>query len=754
MAIDSTSRSATSSTPEDLFAELFTQVFGVENCRLLIPQFPVEDIYGGSRYIDFALRTFDEHVAFEIDGLIWHVPDAERIAKYEDDLLKQNSLVHRGWRVFRWTDREIANEPEQVKEQLALFLERIPGLLDFEDFLPKQHGEVIELRPHQEEAISALERLRSEGNTIALVTHAQGAGKTVTAITDARRLGGRTLFVVHTRDLVLQARDQFLKLWPEVSTGLFLDDTREDDEHNVVGTVQSLTRHLDRFAPEDFSYLIIDEAHHATAESYQKMLRYLRPKFTLGLTATPDRADGLSALEVFRNAAHRLSLREAVERGELVPIRCIRVRTNIDLTRVRFNQVQYNRRDIEETVLVPSRDRLIVETYKDHVPGRKAVAFCVNVRHGEDLAERFRKEGIPARAVSGRMSTTDRAACLKSFAQGDVRVLCACDLLNEGWDCPDVEVLLMARPTLSKVIYLQQLGRGTRKAFGKECLIVFDFVDNASRYNQSLSLHRILGNAQYKAGALVLAPVDLIGKEQDALGEGKAPTPILTVDLWARGYEEIDVFSWQEAVRDLLSVSDLEVELATSEGRIRSAVERDLVAPDHTLTLGERTYYYFSPLRVEEIRETLGLPRVDDSSIRELFLEFVARMDMSSSYKPVLLLAMLDKVDERGRARLDDVVQAFQAFYLGRLSQGLAVERTGMRMQQSDHLSLDDVRSVMLAMPFRKFEQRKYLSYDTQDLAYIRFQSALWRQLSAEDRTTMRGQCERAISDYYERIRT
>ena len=92
-------------------------------------------------------------MAFEIDGLIWHVPDAERIASMRIDLLKQNSLIHQGWRVFRWTDRQIANEPEQVKEQLALFLERIPGLLTFDDFLPKQHGEVLELRPHQEEAI-------------------------------------------------------------------------------------------------------------------------------------------------------------------------------------------------------------------------------------------------------------------------------------------------------------------------------------------------------------------------------------------------------------------------------------------------------------------------------------------------------------------------------------------------------------------------------------------------------------------------
>src|SRR5262249_56510492 len=158
------------------------------------------------RFVDLALRARDEKTALEVDGLTWHVPDPEAIHEYEDQLLRQNSLVHQGWRVFRWTDRQIAQDPEQVKEQLALFLERIPGLLAFDDFLPKQHGEVLELRPHQEDALAALERLRSEGNTIALVTHAQGAGKTVTAITDGHRLGGRTLFVVHTRDLVHQAR--------------------------------------------------------------------------------------------------------------------------------------------------------------------------------------------------------------------------------------------------------------------------------------------------------------------------------------------------------------------------------------------------------------------------------------------------------------------------------------------------------------------------------------------------------------------
>ncbi len=741
-----------STQPEDLFVGLFTQVFGLESAQFLIFQNPFEDIYGGNRKIDYAIRTLDERVAFEIDGLTWHVPDPERIGKYEDDLLRQNSLIHQGWRVFRWTDRQIAHEPEQIKEELALFLERIPGLLEFDDFLPKQHGAIVSLREHQEDALQAIEDLRKQGNTIALLPHTTGTGKTVTAIADAKRLGGRTLFIVHTRDLVNQAASKFKELWPDAACGLFLDTVHDTDEHIIVGTVQSISKNLSSFKADDFAYLIIDEAHHATADSYQHVLKYFKPKFTLGLTATEDRADGLSALEVFRNAAHRLSLRQAVERGELVPIRCVRVETNIDLTKVRFNEVQYNRRDIEEAILVPSRDKLIVDTYLEHVRGRKAAVFCVNVRHGETLASLFQVHDIPARSVYGRMPPKDRKTVLEAFAKGTVRVLCACDLLNEGWDCPDVEVLFMARPTLSRVIYLQQLGRGTRKAPGKDSLIVFDLVDNATKYNASLSLHRIIGSNKYRAGGLVLAGADAMRREQEALDRGELPTQTLPVSLWATDYREIDVFNWQEAVKGMISSSDLEVELATTEGKIREAAKRGTVKADHELALGERRYFYFRRERIEEIRVQLDLPRVDDESIRSLFLEFVDRMDMSASYKPVMMHVIIDLVDDQGRARLDQVASRFLDYYRRRQRDGLQVERASARMADPERITLDIARDVMLSMPFRKFEQHKYLLHDKQNLAFIKFAPSLWRQLKPADLIAIKSTCETRIATYYERL--
>jgi hypothetical protein len=177
------------------------------------------------------------------------------------------------------------------------------------------------------------------------------------------------------------------------------------------------------------------------------------------------------------------------------------------------------------------------------------------------------------------------------------------------------------------------------------------------------------------------------------------------------------------------------------------------VKADHELALGERTYFYFRRERIEEIRVQLDLPRVDDESIRSLFLDFVERMDMAASYKPVMMQAIIDLVDGQGRARLEDVARQFLAFYLDRQQKGLLVERASARMANPDNVTLDTARDVMLTMPFRKFQQRKFLLHDRQDLAYIKFAPSLWRQLSRPaDLSAIKSTCEARIAAYYERL--
>ena len=236
---------------------------------------------------------------------------------------------------------------------------------------------------------------------LALLCHATGAGKTWTAVMDAKRCGGRTLFLAHTNELVDQAARTFRDLWPAVTLGRYTERVKQPGAHVVCGSVQSVALHLEQFKDNAFDYLIIDEAHHAAADTYQKVLAYFKPKFTLGLTATPERMDGKSILEIFKNTAHKLDIQTAVELGELTPVRCIRIHTNIDLTKVRFNSVRYNIRDLETKIYVPERNRLIVDTWLQYAQGRRTVVFCASVWHAEEIAALFQREGISAAAVSG-----------------------------------------------------------------------------------------------------------------------------------------------------------------------------------------------------------------------------------------------------------------------------------------------------------------------------------------------------------------
>jgi superfamily II DNA or RNA helicase len=748
------SQAATSSAPEDEFVCLFSEVFGLEKSQLLVPELPFVDVTGGDRRIDYAIKTTEGDVAFEIDGPYHYDPRLITAFQYEDDLLRQNSLITYGWRVFRWTDRQLREEPEQVKEQLSRFLESVPGLLEFDDFLPQQRGAVLELRDHQQAARDRLEQLRAEGKTIALLNLATGTGKTVIAIDDAKSLGARTLYLAHRRDLVKQTRKKFLEFWPESRPGMWLGAICDDPaEHSVLcASAQSIAKALSGFAPDTFDYLIVDEAHHAPADTYRGILHHFRPKFVLGLTATPERPDGKSVLAFFQDTCHRMTLEEAVRAGELVPIRCVRVKTNVDLSRVRFNQVQYNPRDIENTVVIPSRDDLIVRTYIEHVPGKRAVVFCVNVRHGEELAERFRDKDVSAASVSGRDSDEQRRKTLEAFKTGRTHVLCACDILNEGWDCPEVEALLMARPTLSKILYLQQLGRGTRKSAdtGKHCLYVFDFVDNAGRYNAALSLHRIVGRKDYRPGGLVLAKDGEMQEEESSFGRGEKPGAVLDLALHAIDYEEVDLFNWQEAVRGMINASDLDRELAATEGTVRRAVERGVIAPDHMLPLGQRVYLYFAREHIDDVRRALGLPEVTDETIKKLFFDFVEEMDMSASYKPVLLLSFLDVANARGRARIQDLVAAFRRFYEKRAEGSLPVETPKARMFRTADLTDAEVQNVIITMPLRKFQQRRYLDY-ARDVAWVQFTPSLWRQLSEFDLERVRTICQTSIERYYSR---
>ena len=749
-------RSASGSSAEDLFIELFADTFGAEKAGYLYSQYPFYDIYQNARFADFVLENGTTRVAIEIDDQASHDPRHISVDKFCDDLLKQNSMVHLGWDIYRFAVRQMQKQPETVKDELRVFLGNDPRFKEIEDYLPTQQGkaldgEKLELREYQQEALDSLEKMRANKETIALLYHATGTGKTVTAVMDAKRYGGRVLFAAHTMELVNQACNTFKKLWDTVSVGKFADSVKDTDSHVICGSIQSVALNLELFRDDDFDYIIIDEAHHASADTYQKVLAYFKPKFTLGLTATPERADDTNILEIFKNTAHKLDIQTAVEIGALVPVRCIRIHTNIDMTKVRFNSVQYNIRDLDDKIFVPERNKLIVDTWLSYVKSKRTVVFCASVKHAEQIAKLFQDAGVDALAVSGSMKTSERNEQLAKFANGDIKVLCACDLLNEGWDCPQTEVLFMARPTMSKVLYTQQLGRGMRNCDGKDYLMVFDFVDNASQYNAPYSMHRLFKLKDYHAGGTVLGRKGDREAEADLYAKGERPDAVIDYPVDATDYEIVDIFNWQEEAAGMISQMEFIRRVDVQSETIEKYVRDGLLIPDLIVPMSEhRTFKYFREETLVDYAEKYAWKLIDDSNRKELFVEMIEQMDMSYSYKPVLLKAILTHADAAGRVKIADIVAYFRNYYETRRSLGCIVEKANSIYAKGNYTDKDAERNI-LSNPFKRFEDMNMFRH-TKTLGVIEVDSTVWKKLTDAEKKWIEGVCEEKLEQYYRRI--
>ncbi len=750
-------RSVSGSISEDLFIELFSETFGAEKAGYLYSQYHFYDIYQNSRYADFVLEAGAKRIAIEIDDETSHNKSLVASNKFYDDLLKQNSMVHLGWEVYRWAVRQLQIQPEAIKDELRVFLGRYPKFREIEDYLPRQRtkaldGSNLELKNHQAEALKSLQTMRNNNETIALLYHATGTGKTVTAVMDAKNYGGRVLFLAHTQELVNQAAETFSALWPDVSTGRYMESVKQPNAHVVCGSIQSVALHLDSFKDNAFDYLIIDEAHHASADTYQKVLSYFKSSFTLGLTATPERTDDNRViLDIFKNTAHKLDIQTAVEIGELVPVRCIRIHTNIDLTKVRFNSIQYNIRDLESKIFVPERNQLIADTLIRYARDKRTVIFCASVKHAYQIADILCAEGIRATAVSGEMKLSERKEFQNKFVKREIQVLCACDLLNEGWDCPEIEVLFMARPTMSKVLYTQQLGRGMRLFDGKESLMVFDFVDNASQYNMPQSLHRLFRLKDYKPGQLVLAPDAQKSAESELYARGEKPEAIIDWPVDATDYELVDIFNWQEEAEGMISQMEFVRRINVQSETIDRYLKEGKLVPDLVVPMSEhRTFKYFKEESLEKYAKEFGWTIIDDSNRKDMFIDMIRQMDMSYSYKPVLIKAILLYADNKGRIKLDDISDYFRSYYEGRRAAGLIVEKKNSIFAKGGYTDKEAQRNI-LTNPFKRFEDMQMLRH-TKTLGIIQVDETVWKKLSDDEKIEIEKICDEKLEQYYSRF--
>ena len=710
--------------------QLFCEAFGPEKTENLQVQYLCVDIYGRHRYIDFALESPESKIAIEIDGETYHNPSKVSENKYADDLLKQNSLIYDNWKVYRWIYSQLEKQPEKVKDELITFLGTSPMFKAFEADLPVQMGQTIELRDYQQEATKNLQKMREDGKTIALLYHSTGVGKTITAATDAKAVGGRTLFLVNALKLASQAQETFAKVWPEATLGEYTGSQKDMTQTVIFATVQSISKDLEKFSPTDFDYLIVDECHHAAANTYQKIFTYFHPKFILGLTATQERSDGEDMLELFQNVAHKMDLKTAVERGVLVPIRCIRVKTNIDLTDVRINGIKYNSQDLESKLFIPERNQLIVDTYLKYVNGKKTVIFCASVDHAAEIAMLLRDNGVKAEAVSGRDRVEVREKILKDYETG----------------------LFMARPTMSKTIYLQQLGRGTRRCPGKEDLLVVDFVDNANMFNMPYSLHRVLDIAKYQPMAYVLAPENKRKLDQDMLFQGEKPEAWLDVPIDVSDYEIIDLFNWQNSVKDMISQIEFVRMVDVQSETVERYIKDGKVKPDLSIPFGDkRMFHYFREESIRNIAKQYGWDLITPQNMADKFMKFIETMDMSYSYKPVLLKAIYEYMDTSGRVALPDVVDYFIDFYEDRKAHGMIAEKSTSIYQKGGY-TRKDVEKNILSNPFKRFEDMRFLMR-CKDVETIEVNPIIFRKFTREDWLHIVDVCDKSLEKYYLRLK-
>lgn len=353
----------------------------------------------------------------------------------------------------------------------------------------------IDVRPYpfQQAILDQLAHERARGHNRNLVVAATGTGKTIMAALDFRRLrkelGDPTLlFVAHRKEILEQSRATFGIVMRDGNFGeLLVGGKRPEVGKHVFASIQSLhSKTLEGVGPEDFDVVIVDEFHHAKAPTYEALLRHLKPKILLGLTATPERADGKSVFEWFDDRmAAELRLWNALEQELLCPFQYFGIPDGVDLRGIAWKRGRYLESDLENVytgndVRVKAVLRGLYD-YVDDPQSMRALGFCVGIQHADYMAKKFNEADIPSAALTSQTSDEERDALLRRLESGDLKALFTVDIFNEGVDVPQIDTVLFLRPTQSATVYLQQLGRGLRHADGKECLTVLDFVGHARR---------------------------------------------------------------------------------------------------------------------------------------------------------------------------------------------------------------------------------------------------------------------------------
>ena len=489
--------------------------------------------------------------------------------------------------------------------------------------------EVPEPHAIQLDALAALTRTREEGHGAGLVVLATGLGKTWLSAFDSRDFR-RVLFVAHREEILGQALATFRRIRPHDLLGRYTGEEKTQGAAVLFASIQTLSRqtHLDRFTPDEFDYVVVDEFHHAEARTYRRLIDYFRPRFLLGLTATPERTDGADLLALCdNNLVYRCDLTEGIRRGLLCPFRYFGVPDTVDYRNSPWRNKKFDEDELTKAVATEARAQNALDQYRRR-GGRRTLAFCVSQRHADFMAKFLVGQGISSVAVHAGPSSAPRAESLEALKAGTLSVLCAVDMFNEGVDVPELDTVMMLRPTESRILWLQQFGRGLRLSDPEKRLTVIDYIGN----------HR---SFMLKPQALFnLPPGDReVLNLLERLDAGTADLP--------PGCEVTYELEVKDILRALLSRSDSAVDLL----KRRYQDFRDTLGVRPTASEMFREGYnpramhgpFGSWLGFVKAQGGLGPKELSAHEEGSAFLAALETTEMSKSYKMLVLLALLNR---------------------------------------------------------------------------------------------------------------
>lgn len=454
--------------------------------------------------------------------------------------------------------------------------------------------------PYQYECLDCIEAHREKGERAGLVVMAMGLGKTVVVAFDAKRHfaagGGKLLYLCHMTDILYQARSEFEAIiGGGKSFGFFHGEEKKMQEVDCLfATFETMANWLDLFTPTEFDYIIVDESHHSHAETYFRTIQHFKPKFLLGLTGTPDRLDRKDIQSIYGKPLFNLSLEEALGKGYLTPVNYRILTDEISLEEIVNTPERrwsiHSLKALNRKIFIPKRDEEIANIIARHtqdIAGAKTIVFCPSVRYCDHLTE-YISDGLP---IHSYIPGKERDVRLEMFRQDMLDTVLTVNCLNEGIDIPRANVLVFLRSTVSKAVFLQQLGRGLRKSPGKGKVVVLDFVGNLRRIRhvkemlrsvEEFTHTRVSASSQRKAGSEVQPITFEVGTVR--FREEQVPlTELLERVLRQKPYP-----TWQEASAAAIAVG------ATTQANYRLVYKKDPRLPGDI----ERRYPDFPGWRI------------------------------------------------------------------------------------------------------------------------------------------------------------